>query len=221
MIQGVYCYGAPDRESTYLVEAEGQAVMRDPRAAGCAVATTKLHATLAYGTSGNVAALKDWAVNVIPPLLRKHGKGDLSLRLQRWEVRRPGCAVAALTPLPGSADWRCMTELQASMLLDPRLNRAHPLYAGPDPLPMADASAGFAELWAAQQAGRDVGEVVQRAMWPHVTMLRLPGDTPAERAARFAWLEERPVDVTVRVPKLYATGWLSGHKLRFTLPVPK
>jgi hypothetical protein len=167
------------------------------------------HATIAFSCIGDIDLLEKTVKETVPILLKKHGKKTFSLRVQQYMFCPGPAPLVGLTPKKDSVDYKFFTELQATMLMNPAINRAHPDYKGNDKI--TDPSklpAGFADLKAAIDGGASLEDAAHKWMWPHISAFRLDdkenigsfGNLKREAMVeKYGWIEHEEVDVEIPI----------------------
>ena len=210
---GKYTYAHPEHKKTCDAEAAIQrTIVKVAEKHGAAVigdTSAMRHFTGAFACTGDVAAIRAAIRKAVPALLAKHGKSAFTLRVQRFGFCPGPAPIVAVTPALESVDWNFFTELQATLLIDPTVNAAHPDYAGADKVTKeADFPAGFLDLKRDIDGGATLEDAAHRWMWPHMSAFQLKDAATIgtfnalNREAmveKYGWIEDEPIDVEIPI----------------------
>lgn len=209
---GKYTYAHPEHKKTVEAEIKIQEVINKVlEKHGNVIGDTSSmrHFTLAFGCTGDHEAIASAVKSLVPDLLKKHGKESFTIRVQQFMFCPGPAPFVAITPLPGSPDWNFFAELQGALLLDPKVNAAHPDYIGEGKITDEKAfPAGFVDMKKAIDNGQSFEAAAHQWMWPHMSAFRLDdkdsigtfGSLNREALeAKYGWIQREPIDVDISI----------------------
>jgi len=230
--KGKYAYAHPEHKKTCFVEARIQAMIANVEEKhGAAVIgdTSKMrHFTLCFGITGDTKVLEVRIKEVVASLLEKHGKNTFSIHVERFMFCPGAAPIVAVAPKADSVDWKFFTELQATLLMDPTLNAAHPDYKGDNKI--IDPTlfpAGFADLKADIDSGTPFDDAAHRWMWPHMSAMtirdkEIGGFGTLNREAletKYGWICDEKIDAEIPIRAIGASVELDGQKFRLEFDI--
>lgn len=247
---GKYTYAQPEHKKTVETEFVIQnTIEKVVEKHGKVIGDTSAmrHFTLGFGCTGNHVAIAAAVKEIVPVLMKKHGKESFTMHVQQFMFCPGPAPIVGVTPLPGSTDWNFFTELQAALLLNSKVNAAHPDYAGSDKIvDKKNFPAGFDDMLndlqvkfptashadllgmlTASPPDADACGAAHKWMWPHMSAFRLDdkesigsfGTLNREALdAKYGWIEKEPIDVEIPIRIIGASMKSNdGHKFRMEI----